>query len=295
MGKTALLTELDPSLFEIINADSIQVYRGLDIGSAKASPAVRRRIPHHLVDVEDPWNQFTVARFIELADEAVVSIASRGKIPVLCGGTAYYFKQFIYGLSDAPASDPAIREAVRRETEEKGLGWAWRELGIVDPESQKRINPADAYRVTRALEVWRESGRPLSAFRPSDTPRYGMHPLLFGMVRPADELARRIACRVDQLFRDGLVDEMRSLLAAGARKDWPGMQGIGYREFFQAMEDGDASLATIRDAIVRDSRLYAKRQLTFFRSFADVTWLASPDSWRNWPRRLALRFGSDAS
>lgn len=286
VGKTELLLSLDPAKFAVVNADSVQVYRGLDIGSAKALAEVRSRIRHYLIDVEDPWNQFNVARFIALADQAVRDIASGGRIPILCGGTAYYFKQFLYGTSEAPASDPDIREKIASLTEEKGLAWAYARLGEVDPASQKRIHPNDAYRITRALEVYESSGRPLSSFAPSTTPRYGMRPLLYGLDRPGDELSARIALRVEEMFKEGLVEEIRGLLKMGAASDWPGMQGIGYKEFFDAMKDGDCSLGTIKAAITRNSRLYAKRQLTFFRSFEGVNWLVSSESRRRLPHEL---------
>lgn len=274
VGKTSLLLSLDPSRFSVVNADSIQVYRGLDIGSAKATEEERQRIPHYLVDVEDPWNQFTVARFIQLADAACRDIASQGKIPVICGGTAFYFKHFLYGLSQAPASDPVVRERVFRQVEEKGLEWAYRRLSEVDPKSAARIKEHDSYRITRALEVWEVSGKPLSSFEPSSTPRYGMHPLCIGLCRDNEELYQRITERVDEMFRLGLLQEVRSLAANGANAGWPGMQGIGYREFFDAMRSGEDSLSSLKGKIIRDSRLYAKRQMTFFRSFAEVSWIS---------------------
>lgn len=278
VGKTDFLTRLDPDKFAVINADSIQVYRGLDIGSAKVSADVCAYIHHYLIDVEDPWNRFTVGRFLELADQAVLEIAAAGKIPILCGGTAYYFKHFLYGLSEAPASDPAVRQDVARETEEKGLDWAWHELEKVDPQSAGRIHPNDAYRITRALEVYRSSLRPLSDFKPSNRPRYGMHPLIYGLVRPQAELEQRITQRVEQMFQEGLLAEIRGLMARGAEESWPGMQGIGYREFFSARKEGECSISTIKAEIARNSRLYAKRQMTFFKSFSQVNWLESSAS-----------------
>ena len=174
VGKTCLLSSLDPSRFSVINADSIQVYRGLDIGSAKATKDQRKAITHYLLDIEDPWNQFTVARFIEEADQACGIIASEGKIPIISGGTAYYFKHFLYGLSEAPASDPLIRAKIAALVEEKGLVWAYDRLAEIDPQSAERIKPQDSYRITRALEVWETSGKPLSDFALPDVPRFGM-------------------------------------------------------------------------------------------------------------------------
>ncbi|MFA6844241.1 MAG: tRNA (adenosine(37)-N6)-dimethylallyltransferase MiaA [Sphaerochaetaceae bacterium] len=287
VGKTEFLLSLDSSKFSVINADSIQVYKGLDIGSAKASLEIRNKIPHYLIDVEEPRNQFSVARFIELADKACIEIANEGRVPVLCGGTAYYFKHFLYGLSEAPASDPAIRAEVERDTKEKGLAWAYEKLGKVDPVSYRRIHCQDTYRITRALEVYRACGKPLSSFAPSNQARYQMKPLVIGLTRDTAELDNRIRVRVEQMFDEGLIEEVRTLLKSGAQATWPGLQGIGYREFFEARESGECSIETIKASIVRNSRLYAKRQMTFFKSFTSVTWIG-PDLFPVFEKELSL-------
>lgn len=273
VGKTELLLDLDPKKFSVINADSIQVYRYLDIGSAKASLEVRHSIPHHLIDIKDPWEQFSVGEFIAYADQAVASIHQEGKIPVISGGTAYYFKHFLYGLSEAPPSDEGVRLAVAQRIEQNGRAWAYEYLKQIDPISAQRIHPMDMYRVSRALEVYEKSKRPLSSFSLPDTPRNGMHPLVIGLMRESDQLRTRLALRIKQMFDQGLEDEIRSLLRMGAQMSWPGLQGIGYREFFQAMEHGEWSRSIIADQIERNSKLYAKRQMTFFKSFAQVQWM----------------------
>jgi len=277
VGKTELLSRLFHSGFSIINADSMQVYRYLDIGSAKPSLQLRNEIPHFLVDLYDPWEQFSVGDFIRLADQACSEITAQGRIPIVCGGTAYYFKHFLYGLSEAPPSDPANRQMVQALLEDRGLPWCYARLQAVDPVSAARIHPADAYRVTRALEVYECSGRPLSSFTVPDTPRSGMEPLIIGLHRERDELNRRIELRVAQMFEQGLVDEIRELVRMGAQDSWPGMQGIGYQEFFRAMRGGELSIDGIASQIIRNSRLYAKRQNTFFKSFAEVNWMYPED------------------
>ncbi len=277
-GKTALTLSNFSKGFQIVNADSVQVYRYLDIASAKPSVELRKRIKHHLVDILDPWQQFTVSDFISLGDEACSRIWEEGDIPLVTGGTAFYFKHFLYGLSDAPRSDAEIRERVQRLLISEGRENLHRLLLSVDPISGKRINVNDTYRLTRALEVYFQTGSPLSSFELPTTPRNGMKPLVIGLNRDKAELDERIAQRVDMMFDMGLMDEIRGLMAMGAKADWPGMAGIGYREFFQLMNDGEFTKERVRDMIIHNSRKFAKRQLTFFRSFENVLWIHPDDN-----------------
>lgn len=277
VGKTELLLDLDPEKYSVVNADSIQVYRHLDIGSAKANTETLQAIKHYLIDVYDPWQQFSVGDFVAYADEACREIHAQGKIPVLSGGTAFYFKHFYFGLAEAPPSDEGVRQRLAEEIRVRGDAWAFERLTQVDPLSAKRIHPSDMYRVSRALEVYEGSGRPLSSYKIPSTPRNGMKPLILGLWREGDELKQRIALRVGQMFAEGLVDEIRRLVEMGASESWPGLQGIGYKEFFQARKSGEASLSMVREQIDRNSRFYAKRQMTFFKSFASVHWMNPKD------------------
>ncbi len=277
VGKTELLMDLNPKKYSVVNADSIQVYRHLDIGSAKANSETLQAIPHYLIDIFDPWQQFSVGDFVAYADQACSEIHAQGKIPVLSGGTAFYFKHFYFGLAEAPPSDEDVRLHIAQEIEKRGDHWAYERLCHVDPLSAKRIHPSDMYRVSRALEVYEGSGRPLSSYSVPSKPRNGMKPLIIGLWREGDELKQRIALRVQQMFSEGLVSEIRHLIEMGADEAWPGLQGIGYKEFFQAMRSGEASLSMIGEQIERNSRYYAKRQMTFFKSFADVTWMNPAD------------------
>ncbi len=269
-GKTSLVEALFTSGYQIVNADSVQVYRHLDIGSAKPSEELMGKIRHHLVNILDPWQQFTVGQFIEKADEAVDSIYADGDIPLVTGGTAFYFKHFLYGLSSAPVADEGIRRRVDEELKRDGAQALYERLRQADPVSAARININDTYRITRALEVWYQSGRPLSSFALPDKPRRGMRPLVLNIVRDREDLYRRIEQRVDEMFSLGLVDEIRKLRKMGAEPSWPGLTGIGYAEFFSAFDNGCSSMDDIKNAICRNSRHYAKRQMTFFRSFSDV-------------------------
>ncbi|MBR6348441.1 MAG: tRNA (adenosine(37)-N6)-dimethylallyltransferase MiaA [Spirochaetales bacterium] len=291
VGKTSLLSDFFSPYSEVVNADSVQVYRHLDIGSAKADADTISRIPHHLIDILDPWQKYNVADFIRLADEACADIWSRGKLPVISGGTAFYFKHFMYGLSEAPQSDPEIREAVALLIRDRGLEAAYNYLKIVDPVSAARINPNDSYRISRAIEVFRSSGRPLSDFALPTEPRNNMRILSVGLSRDREVLKQRIRERVDIMFAQGIVGEIRSLLQLGANPEWQSMQGIGYREFIDAVWENDGAKSTdnldslteeqlqdIREKIVMNSIHYAKRQMTFFRSFPDVHWIEAQDT-----------------
>jgi tRNA dimethylallyltransferase len=270
-GKTDLLAATFPDNFEVINADSAQVYRGLDIGTAKPAAAVRSRLPHHLIDVADPDEQFTVGDFVRAADRLVGEIAARGRVSVVAGGTAYYLKHFAFGLPRSPASDPAIRAAVKRELAEKGAAPLFAELKRLDPDGAAKISQNDAYRLSRALEVIRQTGRPLSEFAVGKTLRPEYDFLLLGLRLKREELAPRVERRVEQMFADGLLEEFQVLLSRGYTERDPGMRGIGYRELF-LLDTPGYPLPRVKELIVLHTMQYAKRQMTFFRSFPGTRW-----------------------
>ncbi|MDR0402880.1 MAG: tRNA (adenosine(37)-N6)-dimethylallyltransferase MiaA [Treponema sp.] len=282
-GKTELLSGLfsergrkTPSV-EIVSADSMQVYRGMDIGTAKPSLELRRRFPHHLIDIRNPGEQFNAGDFVRLAGQACADIHSRGKLPVVSGGTGFYLKNFILGLSGAPPSDPAVRDALKKELAEKGAEALMEELAEKDGESAARIHVNDIYRLLRALEVLRLSGRPLSSFALHGTPppcRF----LVVELSRPREELYGRIEKRCAEMFRLGLADEVEGLFRKGYTPEDPGMRAIGYREFFVGDQPPSAEktwrlsgdIDGVMELVIRDSRRYAKRQLTFFASIPKV-------------------------
>ena len=274
VGKTALTEELFSSGFEIINADSVQVYKYLDIASAKPEKELMEKIPHHLVDIRFPWEQYTSGDFCNDAESLIKEINERGKIPLITGGTAYYFKELLYGPSTTPVSNPMTREEIQREIDEIGLDKAYEKLCSLDPVAAEKINRNDRYRISRALEVIKDSNRPLSSFSVSDSVRDDIDFVIIGLKRDKSILDERIKQRVDIMFDMGAIEEMKKLLSMGASLSWPGMQGIGYREWFDALESGECSVSTIKDMIVRSSIKYAKRQMTFFSSFKETKWFS---------------------
>ncbi|MDR3124144.1 MAG: tRNA (adenosine(37)-N6)-dimethylallyltransferase MiaA [Treponema sp.] len=300
-GKTELLERLFAGprplcRAEIVSADSVQVYRGMDIGAAKPQAAVLAALPHHLIDICNPDEQFNVGDFVRLADQACAGISARGALPVISGGAGFYLRNFVLGLPEAPPSDPLIRKTLEAEFRERGAQALMEELAACDPVSAGRIHLNDAYRLRRALEVFRASGRPLSSFAstgaaPESRPRYRF--LILGLERPREEAYRRIDERCALMFRQGLPEEVRRLHEAGYGPGNPGMRAIGYREFFVEEAPGqwgiDSDLDKIRDLVARNSRRYAKRQIAFFASIPNVTWIpARDDPAGEIRRRLAL-------
>jgi tRNA dimethylallyltransferase len=278
VGKTELIADLFSTGFEIISADSLQVYRGLDIGTAKPGLSLRSTIVHHLIDVKDPREQFTAGEFVKRADELAVEIQARNRIPVVSGGTAFYLKSFLYGLPPAPPADDTVREEVREELEQRGAEALYEELKRVDPPAAEKISQKDTYRITRALEVYRSSGRPLSSFPVPDTVREGINPIIICLTREREELYARIDRRVELMFELGLTNEVRKLMQAGYTEQDPGMRGIGYREFFLMRRWGCLTAMGVKELIQRNTRRYAKRQITFFRHIPSVHWFSSSRS-----------------
>jgi len=277
VGKTDLIYSVFRDNFEIINADSMQVYRGMDIGSAKPEPEVLSSVPHHLIDILDPDVQFNAGKFVSMADSLVREITERGRIPVLSGGTAFYFRNFLTGLPGVPVSDSAVRSELERELEVKGSDFLYRELERVDPLRAEKISRRDTFRIIRALEVYRVSGNPPSSYEVPSKIRPHLNPLILGLDRPRAELYRRIDMRVDVMFSRGLPDEVKTLIERGYGREDPGMKGIGYREFFLQADIGELTVSGVSDLIKRNSRRYAKRQLTFFRKIPGVRWFSPGD------------------
>ena len=279
VGKSRLLEHLLSRLrcwrVEVINADSRQVYRELDAGTAKPPRQLRRRLPHHLVDVVDPDRQFTVGDFVRAADRLVGEIEQRGGRAVVAGGAAFYLWSFLHGLPAAPPADPKIRRELRERLRTEGAAALHAELARGDPEAAARLPPADVNRVLRALEVFRLTGTPWSSFRPAETVRRDFDLLILGLHRDRADLYRRIDRRVKEMFAGGLAAEVAALRARGYHRDTPGLRSIGYAEFFQAHPAPDEEILRL---VQRNTRRLAKRQLTFFRRFPDVRWLPADAS-----------------
>ena len=272
VGKSDLLFSLFDQRFEIINADSLQVFRHMDVGTAKPSLESRTRLTHHLVDVADPSEQFNAGWFVKEAEALVPSIRGRGRYPVISGGTAFYITSFLYGLPESPPVDSAIREKFRALDRRSGPRGLYGLLEERDPDAAARIQPNDRYRIIRALEVHESTGRSLFSFRWPRTLRLDFRFLLLGLQREREELYRRIGERVERMFDEGFLTEVKNLIAMGYGPSDPGMRGIGYRELLQ-MRAGCQTISDVRELIARTTRRYAKRQLTFFKAVPGVQWL----------------------
>ena len=254
----------------------MQVYRYMDIGTAKPTDALLRATPHHLIDIVDPDYQFSVGDFIRRAEDLVRELSGRNVRPVLAGGTAYYFKTLAFGISGAPRSNHRTRRQLGEWVDRVGLETAYSELLKVDPVYAAQIGSSDRTRILRALEVYRLNELPLSHYRVPQTLRRDYRFLFVGLYRPREELYTRIGKRVDQMFEQGLIEEVKNLLARGFGWDTPGMRGIGYHEF-SILQRGCLTTEDVKDLIKRNSRRYAKRQITFFRSLPGVKWYHADD------------------
>ncbi|MDT8297622.1 MAG: tRNA (adenosine(37)-N6)-dimethylallyltransferase MiaA, partial [Spirochaetaceae bacterium] len=272
VGKTSLLARYFAGRAEIVSADSLQVYRGLNIGTAKPDTETLRNIPHHLIDFLDYTERFDVGEFCHRADVSIADILQRNRVPFISGGTAYYLKAWLVGVPQTPPADPEIRARIEKEWGDRDDADIHRELAGIDPVSAGRIAPADRYRILRALEVYAQSGRPLSDYPVPDIPRTDFRILCVGLKRERAELYRRIEERVESMLNAGLENEVKTLISGGARPHHPGMKAIGYREWFRNDEGEMRRVEEARELILRNTRRYAKRQMTFFNSLPNVLW-----------------------
>jgi tRNA dimethylallyltransferase len=272
VGKSAIALRLSEQLGgEIVSVDSMQVYRGMDIGTAKPSPADRARVPHHLIDVVEVTEPFDAAQFLRLAHLAVGDIQRRGRLPILCGGTGLYFKAFLEGLGESPPADAAVRA----ELEAVPLAELLRELASRDPATYERIDRQNPRRVIRAVEVIRLTGQPFSAQRANwpRAPRTTHHAAnCFGLSRAPGDLHQHIEVRVDAMFRRGWVSETEHLLRRGLANSKTAMQALGYRQIVEHLR-GERSLPETIELVKLRTRQFAKRQMTWFRRQLPLTWI----------------------
>ena len=278
-GKSALALDLAEQLNgEIICVDSLTVYRGLAIGSAKPTAEQQQRVPHHLLDIREPTDPFTASDFRTAAAAAIHEIAGRGKRPILAGGTGLYLRSLLRGLNKAPGEDPVLREALRERLEREGGAVLLAELAKVDPDTAQRLHPNNRNRIIRALEVFQTSGIPLAQFQAehgfADSP---YHALQFCLDLPRPTLYQRIDDRVDAMLAAGLVAEVQGLLQTGIPADCKPLQAIGYKEvvaYLQGRHDQNEMIRLIK----RNTRHFAKRQLTWFRAEPEMQWVAYPEN-----------------
>jgi tRNA dimethylallyltransferase len=268
---------------EIVNADALQVYRGLDIGTAKPCRADRERVPHHLIDILEPHEVYSAGEFARRAKAAVADIQERGRIPIVVGGSGLYLRALFSGISPVPPGDPEVRRTLREQLEAEGLAGLREELGRLDPPTAARLSAGDTQRVLRALEVARVSGRPLSSWvaeQPFGT--QAIAAIRVGLTLPRGILYDQIAGRVARMMEAGWLEEVEGLLRRGLSPRLPAFQAIGYRQLVRHLE-GDGSLEQAVAEIVKQTRRFAKRQETWFRKEPDVTWFSAQELKRQIP------------
>lgn len=272
-GKSALGVALATAWNgEIVSCDSTAVYRGFDIGTDKPPLDARGGVPHHLIDVADPTEEYTAARYAREAAAAVRDIAARGRLPILVGGTGFYYRALTRGLFPGPGRDAALRGRLEQIAARRGPEHLHRMVARVDPESARRIQPRDTKRLVRALEVFLLTGRPLTAhFADTVAPLEGWDILPIGLRLDAADTASRVARRVDDQFARGLVDEVRGLLARGLPATARPFSGLVYRQVLEYL-DGVRDEAATRALIVQENRRYARRQLIWFRKEPNLVW-----------------------
>lgn len=278
VGKTRLALDLAEAIgTEIVNADSMQVYRHMDIGSAKPTPEERSRVRHHLLDAADPDEPFDAARYLELARPVVDALHVLGKIPLVVGGTGLYMKVLLHGICEGPPADPALRERIAAEIEDRGLAPLRAELEAVDPVLARRIHPNDRQRIVRAVEVFRATGEPLSLWQSRHLFEESHYTALkFFLHRERGELYERIDRRVIEMVESGLPAEVQRLLALGYGPGLKSMQSLGYRQMTDHLL-GKIDLDEAVRRTQRDTRRYAKRQVTWFRGDPGFQWVHADD------------------
>ena len=279
VGKTALSVKLAQKTGgEIISADSMQVYRHMDIGSAKIRPDEMRGVPHHLIDVLEPQEEFNVTVFQNMAKKAIGEIRSRGHIPILAGGTGIYIQAVLYDIDFTEnAEETSVREALERTAEEKGAQYLHQMLKEVDPESAALIHANNIKRTVRALEYYMQTGQKISEHNEKERSRRSAYNACYFVLNDEREkVYERIDRRVDRMLSDGLVKEVQALKEMGCTRDLVSMQGLGYKEILGYL-DGEYDLDRAVYLIKRDTRHFAKRQLTWFRRERDVIWLNRQD------------------
>jgi tRNA dimethylallyltransferase len=263
---------------EIVSVDSAQVFRGLDIGTAKPTEEERERVRHHLIDVIEPSEQWSAAEYAKQADRAIADVRERDKVPILCGGTGLWLRALVHGIFQVPDIDPDIRARVRKEIAERGAEAMHAELRTVDPDAALRIMPGDPQRIGRALEVYRQLAVPISKLQAEHGFREVRYRLIaLGIEWPREELAARLAERTRSMYARGLIDEAARMLQRGISADSPGLSIIGYRDATRHV----LGELTREEAIERTTvatRQYAKRQRNWFRSVTDMEWVRRGES-----------------
>ena len=279
VGKTALSVRLAKAVGgEIISADSMQVYRGMDIGSAKVTPAEMEGVPHHLIDILTPDQEFNVTIFQKMAKKAVEEIHARGRVPIVTGGTGFYIQALLYDIDFTEnEKDLGIRKELERIGRETGTAFLYQMLSELDPQAAKEIHPNNQKRVIRAIEYCRQTGEPISEHNRREREKESPYDFLYYVLHTDREhLYRRIEERVDGMMLQGLVEEVRQLRDFGCTRNMVSMQGLGYKEILDYLQ-GISTLEEAVGFIKRDTRHFAKRQITWFKREREVKWWYLPD------------------
>jgi tRNA dimethylallyltransferase len=278
-GKTDLALNLAEAIGgEIVNADSMQVYRGMDIGTAKPSPELQNRTPHHLIDIVSPAHNFSVGDFRREAVQSIAEIHDRGAKPIIVGGTGLYIRALLKGLAEVPQADADYRLELQELLDQGGGELLLSRLMLVDPDTANVLHPNDHLRIVRALEVFRQTGIPISKFRKNHGFMADDYKCLkIGIRVEREELYRRINNRVECMIAEGFVDEVRGLLESGYDRELKAMKSIGYREICSFIE-GECSLDEAITLIKRNTRHYGKRQETWLRTDTEISWVEYPKS-----------------
>jgi len=276
-GKTSLAIALAKSLNgEIVSADSRQIYRRLDIGTAKPTPAERRQAVFHLIDFIEPDKEYSCGQFGRDAQQRIQAIIEKGRTPIVCGGTGLYIKALFDPLHPLPRSTRETKEKFTAELQNRGLEYLYRKLQENDPDWARRVKPNDKQRIMRGLEIFELTGRTLSSLLGKPRPRARYHPRYFGIRWPRFHLYERIDRRFDRMIADGLVDEIRGILKLGYAADSNVLRTIGYRELIEYL-NGKTSLAEALGRAKKNTRNFAKRQMTWFGKIPGVKWLDGDD------------------
>ena len=278
VGKTGCVLQLAKSLGgEIVNADSMQIYRFMDIGTAKPTAAERAEVVHHLLDIVDPDQDFDASLYSQLARETIKNLLEEGKVAIVVGGTGLYLKALFHGLFPAAHSGQVIRQRLRREGEKDGGLELYKRLKKIDPSTAARLHPNDLFRIVRALEVWECTGKPMSVLQKEHGFRENpFFTLKIGLKLPRSQLYERINRRVEEMMELGLVNEVRELLNRGYGVHLKSMQALGYRHMVQHLINGMKIAEAVR-TMKRDTRHYAKRQMTWFGGDQEINWFRPQD------------------
>lgn len=273
VGKSEIALQLAPSInSEIVNADSQQVYRHMDIGTGKPSREAQQRVRHHLIDIVDPDEEFNAAFYRQLATAAIDDIQKRGKNVLVCGGTGLYLKALTHGLFTGPGQDPELRRGLEQELKENGLTALYQRLVEIDASVLSSIHPNDRQRIIRALEVYHSTGKPISVWQKEHAfQEEPFEVLKIGLMRGRAELYDLINRRSEQMLESGLLDEVRGLVSRGYNLELKPLRSVGYRQIGEVLQGGKTVVEAL-DEMKQETRRLAKRQLTWYRADTDIHW-----------------------